>query len=66
LLNQKAKDIKAYTTTKSSTRRRRRDKPVSEEQSSNLDLKNFKQENVVLIIEGSTLALILGSKGLEE
>jgi magnesium-transporting ATPase (P-type) len=32
----------------------------------NTDLKDIKQENVVIVVDGATLAVILGNRALEE
>ena len=58
----KAREIKAWKANGKRPSRRR--KSVKEEVKT--DIKDIKQENVVLVIEGSTLAMILGNKGLEE
>ena len=58
MLVQKTKEIKARNATGKRLSRRRK---LSVKEEEKTDIKDFKQENVVIVIEGSTLAVILGN-----
>ena len=68
---QKAKEIKAFIEKeppggfrKSKTQKTPRAKPIKKGKITSLS--DYKQENVVLVVEGSTLSVIFGTKDLEE
>jgi magnesium-transporting ATPase (P-type) len=63
MINQKIREIKKGTsnTTKRQSYMRKREKTPE-----NTDLKDIKQENVVIVVEGATIAVILGNRALEE
>ncbi len=62
MINQKVREIKKGTaTSKRQSLMKKREKPQE-----NTDFKDIKQENVVIVAEGATLAVILGNRGLEE